>query len=95
MSFINIKSPSLQKILRIWKESQRLRKNIAIHIFDTRLVPRIHKEILQFNIKRWHKDFPGSSVVKTCTSTAGGTGLIPGQGTKILQAATNGSACLN
>ena len=70
-------------------------KIFANHIFDKGLVCRIHKEILQFDIKRWHKDFPGSSVVKTCTSTAGGTGLIPGQGTKILQAATKGSACLS
>ena len=30
------------------------------------------------------QDFPGGPVVETCTSTAGGMGLIPGQGTKIL-----------
>ena len=28
-------------------------------------------------------DFPGGLVVQLCTSTAGGAGLIPGQGTKI------------
>ena len=28
-------------------------------------------------------DFPGGPVVKTCASTAGGAGLIPGQGAKI------------
>ena len=28
-------------------------------------------------------DFPGGPVVKTSPSTAGGTGSIPGQGTKI------------
>ena len=38
---------------------------------------------------KWHKlsgerDFPGGPVVKTRASTAGGTGLIPGWGTKIL-----------
>ena len=31
-------------------------------------------------------DFPGRPVVKTHASTTGGTGLIPGQGTKILNA---------
>ena len=28
-------------------------------------------------------DFPGSAMVKTLPSNAGGAGLIPGQGTKI------------
>ena len=32
------------------------------------------------------REFLGSSVVRTRASTAGGTDLIPGQGTKILQA---------
>ena len=31
-------------------------------------------------------DFPGSPVVKTLSSNAGGAGSIPGQGTKIPQA---------
>ena len=35
--------------------------------------------------KAW--DFPGSPVVKTLPSTAGGVGSIPGQGTKVLPAA--------
>ena len=33
------------------------------------------------------RDFPGSPVVKTLPSSAGDTGLIPGQGTKIPNAA--------
>ena len=32
------------------------------------------------------RDFPGSPVVKTSPSNAGGAGSIPGQGTKIPQA---------
>ena len=31
---------------------------------------------------RW-RDFPGGAVVKTLPSSAGGVGLIPGQGAKI------------
>ena len=33
----------------------------------------------------WSRDFPGGPGVKTCASTAGGEGSIPGQGTKIPQ----------
>ena len=33
------------------------------------------------------RDFPGGPVVKNLPSNAGGTGCIPGQGTKIPQAA--------
>ena len=33
-----------------------------------------------------HRDFPGGQVVKTSPSNAGGVGLIPGQGAKILHA---------
>ena len=36
------------------------------------------------------KDFPGGPVVKTVSSTAGGIGSIPGQGSKILQDAPCG-----
>ena len=32
-------------------------------------------------------DFPGGPVVKTPLSSAGGVGLIPGRGTKVLPAA--------
>ena len=32
-----------------------------------------------------HWEFPGSPVVRLCTSSAGGMGSIPGQGTKIPQ----------
>ena len=35
-------------------------------------------------------DFPGSSVVKNAHFKAGGMGLIPGQGTKILQVTWHG-----
>ena len=33
--------------------------------------------------KAFKKEFPGCPVVRTCASTAGGIGSIPGQGTKI------------
>ena len=36
-----------------------------------------------YSIKSSYGDFPGSSVVKTSPSNAGGTGLIPGWGAKI------------
>ena len=37
--------------------------------------------------KNWEdRDFPGTSVVKTLPSNAGGTGSIPGWGTKIPRA---------
>ena len=36
------------------------------------------------------RDFLGGPMVKTCASTAGGMGLIPGQGTKTLHAAQCG-----
>ena len=36
------------------------------------------------------RDFPGSPVVKTPHFTAGGTGSIPGQGTKIPHAVWRG-----
>ena len=36
-------------------------------------------------------DFPGNPVVKTLPSSAGGTGLIPGQGAKIPHALRPGS----
>ena len=35
-------------------------------------------------------DFPGSSVVKNAHFKAGGMGLIPGQGTKLLQVTWHG-----
>ena len=31
----------------------------------------------------WYRDFPGSPVVKTSPSNAGGAGLLPGWGAKI------------
>ena len=37
----------------------------------------------KITFKNLQGDFPGSPVVKTPASTAGGTGSIPGQGTKI------------
>ena len=40
------------------------------------------------NLLFW--DFPGSPVVKTRASSAGGMGLIPGGGTKIPHAAWHG-----
>lgn len=46
MNFINIKSPTLQNILRIEKESQRLRKTFAIHISVKELVSKMYKKIL-------------------------------------------------
>ena len=36
------------------------------------------------------RDFPGSPVVRTLASTAGGTGLISGGGSKISHVAQNG-----
>ena len=44
-----------------------------------------------FSLKRYSGKFPGSPVVRTlCTSTAGDTGLIPVQGTKIPHATRHG-----
>ena len=45
---------------------------------------RISENSLKYiNIKRHSGDFPGSPVVRTSPSNAGGAGLIPGQGVKI------------
>ena len=41
---------------------------------------------LKAEIKDEERDFPGGPVVKTLPSNAGSTGLLPGQGAKILQA---------
>ena len=38
------------------------------------------------NTKKWGWDFPGSPVVKSPPCNAGNSGLIPGQGIKILHA---------
>ena len=37
-------------------------------------------------MKRCSRDFPGGPVLRLLASTAGGEGLIPGQGTKVLYA---------
>ena len=38
-------------------------------------------------VKKLGRDFPGGAVIKIPAFTAGSTGLIPGQGTKVLHAA--------
>ena len=45
--------------------------------------------------KKLNEELPGSSVVKTFVSTTGGLGLIPDQGTKILQTTQNGHKWMN
>ena len=37
-----------------------------------------------YSIKKRDREFPGSPVVRVCSSTAGGMGSIPGPGNKIL-----------
>lgn len=39
------------------------------------------------------RDFPGDHWLRFCTSNAGGTGLIPGQGTKMPHAAGQLGQC--
>ena len=41
------------------------------------------KEGKKNHLKKQLRDFPGSPVVKTSPSSAGGAGLIPGRGAKI------------
>ena len=47
---------------------------------------RLEKKGAVAGIKPLRQDFPGSPAVKTPCSRCRGTGLIPGQGSKILSA---------
>ena len=53
--------------------------------FYEKLLKAYNKCILEeVSFRLNHGDFPGGSVVKNLSCKAGNTGLIPGQGTKIL-----------
>ena len=64
-------------------------KTFANHISDRGLIFKIYEELIQL------RDFPGSPVVQNPPSNAGDVGLIPGQGTKIPQAAWGGQKTPN
>ena len=76
------------------KEAMEREKIFANHISDKGLIAKIYKVLIQLNGKnhKWSnsKMHRGTSLavqcLRLCTSTAGGMGLIPGRGTRILHA---------
>ena len=70
---------------------KRCSASVIIREMQIKTTMRYHLTLIRMTIikkirnsKCW--DFPGSPVVKTSPSNAGGAGLIPGQGTKVPQA---------
>ena len=61
-----------------------------ISLWIIQVVPKPSVKCLYKRKAVWGRRFPGGPGVGTHTSTAGGIGSIPGQGTKILNALKNG-----
>ena len=68
-------------------------------LYDTEMVNICHYPCVKTheiqNTKSEHKDFPGSPMVKTSPSNAGGVYLIPGQEAKIPHAEWHGKTKQN
>ena len=64
-----------------------VRKQIISLNAYNRKEERSKKNYLSFYLKELDRDFPGGPVVENSPCSAGDTGLIPGQGTKIPHAA--------
>ena len=68
-----------------WREERFLNKRSIRSVGFPGL--RFIRIICGASLKCRFLDFPGSPMVRTCTSSSRGVGSIPGQGAKILHAA--------
>ena len=55
-------------------------KILANEATDKRLISKIYKQLMEFNIKQQQQGFPGGSVVKNSPANAGDVGSIPDPG---------------